>query len=605
MRKIRILAQAVRRLDMRMLLYMVRRVLRNRLVPRIPNTYQRRIARLEARLPKLSAPQTVSRGLAEAAEFYCAEYRAMMDGVAQGNICLHGKTIRFGSPSQIDWSRALPEEGDHQMWRVKLAHMGFVTPLVLEARPQERQFLPDLIESALGGQGSHGPDMTAPGAFNGFWFPYAASHRILALGSALLVGQAQGALDPRLRQALERILRQNVAFVLDNVEYELCNNHVERNLAALCLYFSYVAQVPDPIARRLEREIAYLLERTILPDGCQIERSPMYQGLSLVSLQIMAETPFLSPGLRAQISDMLDRARQAFAVLCHPDGEVALFNDAWHGEVPRWKGPAAPEGRSLLPDGGYGRLSYGQDLCLMDMGALGPRWNPGHGHADFLSLELTLAGQRVIVDPGTSRYNTGKDRARERSAAAHNGPVWLGHEPVEFLGCFKVGRMAQAFPVSKQQDLPGLEDLGGRIITGQFADAGRTVLRSVLAYPGQGYLIVDLWSDRSAPGQVSLLIPADWQATSGSSRVTLTQPGRQVVVQPLLAGPEPVAVTPSHWSCRYGHLQDAHELVLGPAQLDGAQQGQQALATWVGHDAAPDTASADLQRVLSALVAFL
>ena len=129
-----------------------------------------------------------------------------------------------------------------------------------------------------------------------------------------------------------------MAFLLDNVEHELNNNHVERNLAALCLYFSYAESVPTRIAARLERDVAHLLETTILPDGCQVERSPMYQGLSVASLAIMAETPFLSGSLRSKLQERQAAAHRAFAILSHPDGEVALFNDSWHGEAPHYHG---------------------------------------------------------------------------------------------------------------------------------------------------------------------------------------------------------------------------------------------------------------------------
>ena len=40
-------------------------------------------------------------------------------------VCLHGRTIDFGSANEIDWKHYLPDEGNHQIWRVKFGHMGF------------------------------------------------------------------------------------------------------------------------------------------------------------------------------------------------------------------------------------------------------------------------------------------------------------------------------------------------------------------------------------------------------------------------------------------------------------------------------------------------
>ncbi len=576
----------------RMAIYMVRRIARNRLAPRFAQAYRNRLAGIQASLPKLRAtPEEISPGLVAMAEFYAAEYRDMIDGAAEGRIVLQGRGVDFGSPDAIDWNRELPEEGDHQMWRIKLAHMGFLSPMITEGDVRHQAAIAAVVRSA---QASTDP--ATPGAFNAYWFPYAASHRILSLASGLLVARAKGGLPADADEALTDLLHENAAFVLDNIEHELGNNHVERNLAALCLYFSYAGNVPKTVADRLELDISRLVRATILGDGCQIERSPMYQGLSVVSLGVMAEAPFLSQGLRDFLTETHAKAQNAFAALCHPDGEVALFNDAWHHEVPRWNGPRALDGRILFEQGGYGRLAEGGDVCILDAGALGPRWNPGHGHADFLSLELSLGGARLLVDPGTSRYNTGAERARERSARAHNGPIWLDHEPVDFLGCFKVGRLAQA------QLLPA-SVLPENCIGGFFDTGPGRLVRAVQHLPGQGYLVLDLWLDAVQPGQVTWLIPALWEVTLDASdgclslRLQGAAPvsARIEVLTPLNAQITPIPAVHAH---HYGHVEPAHAIILQPRRA-GCEQ--LTLATWIGHSSAPGDVAARIVELREAM----
>ena len=580
-----ILLRAAGRLTPRMLLFMVRRIVRNRLAVKCDEVYRRRLAAIEAKLPQIGMPSSISAGLEGMAAFYCVEYREIVDDILLGRVCLHGRTIDFGAIAKIEWNYYLTDEGDHQMWLVKLAHMGFACPMLIDGGDDKNKGVATLIAGAL-----NGPDMTAPGAFSGFWFPYAASHRILSIGSGLMVARANGGLPPETDAAVADFLRLNAAFLLDNIEYELGNNHVERNLAALCLYFSYADSVPPGIAAQLERDIAHLVDRTVLPDGTQVERSPMYQGLTVASLAVMAESPFLSQGLRKLLEVKLKAVRRAFAILCHPDGQVALFNDAWHGEVPRLSGVHAPDGRSLLQHGGYGRLSQGMNLCLMDAGPIGPSWNPGHGHADFLSLEITLGGNRVIVDPGTSRYNTGADRERERSAAAHNGPIWRGHEPVEFLGCFKVGRLAEAQLVAERFLLPDT-------IAGLLRGGPGIMGRMVRHYHGQGYLVADLWTPQ-APGQVTWLIPASWKIFAKGTGFALHDivQDKHAFIAPL-SPIDSAAPIRSHWARYYGHLEDAHALCFSPKQ----SAGPQTLLTWIGHVAAPETAEEDGATLLGQL----
>ena len=572
------LGHAASRLAPKMALHMARRSLRNRLAPCFASTYVKRLQHKKLQLPTLQTPHSMASELIDTGTFYCSEYINVIDDIAEGRFTLHGRTVDFGTAAIPDWNYSFSDEGDHQMWRVKLAHMGYLAPMILHTGKKYHQTVIDLIHSA-----NQTADVTAAGAFSGFWFPYAASHRILAIGASLLIARQNNTVPPDLDSEIVDFLRTNVAFVLDNIEYELFNNHMERNLAALCLYFSYVDVVPVKIATKLQRDITQLIDKTILKDGCQIERSPMYQGLSVISLGIMAAAPFLSDELRARLRDHLAKSKRAFAILCGPDGEIALFNDAWHGEVPRWNGPPAPDGRSLLPQGGYGRLSQGQDLCLLDAGAMGPRWNPGHGHADFLSVELTLSGQRLAVDPGTSRYNTGPDRARERAAYSHNGPIWQGHEPVNFLGCFKVGKLAEAHLIDEDQ-------LPKDTVAGVFTSGCGTVGRMVRHFPGDGFLIADLWDASHTAGQVTWLIPAEWNPVqTGESAVQLRHSdGHRAQLVPLIfadTGP----LTPSHWAHHYGHLDSAYNFTAPPKRHLNAQR----LLTWIGHKAPPRGAVTD------------
>lgn len=581
-----ILARAASRLSPVMALYMMRRLIRNKLAVKMPSYYLSRLAKVRDQTPELQPTKKISPGLKEIADFYCAEYGDQIDNILEGSARLHGREIDFGAPGAIDWKREVPEEGNHQMWRVKLGHMGFFCPMLINGGSAHHRAVAEMIRSFR-----QTTSVTDPGAFNAYWFPYGASHRILALTSGFLVARARGDLPKDIEMEIISFLQENVAFLLDNVEHELCNNHVERNLAALCLYFNHVETVPADISARLEREIAHLIDKTILADGSQIERSPMYQGLSIASLAVLAETPYLSDQLKQKLHQKHQLARNAFAILCHPDGKVALFNDSWHHEVPDWTGEPAPDGRSLLPDGGYARLSQQQDMCLLDAGAIGPAWNPAHGHADFLATEITLSGQRLIVDPGTSRYNTGPVRSRERSTAAHNGPVWKDHEPVSFLGCFKVGRMAEA-------NLLPIEDLLPDTIGGYLKSGPGTVGRIVRHYPRQGFLVADIWSSTETEGRVNWLIPRHWMMSDVAEKLELRHQNKstKAVFEVHISDGAP-DISTSYWACNYGQQDVAHEV-----RLKALKRGvSQVMLCWVGHEKAHPVIRKDGEEMLSTL----
>lgn len=571
--RISALLHALGRLTPHMARHMVRRALRNRLAPRCPARYRTRLRRIEKTVPPPRRPKAaLPPGLIAVADHYRALYGKAVDDAAHGHFRFYGRTAAFGDPASIDWTHRPPGAGDSGMWAIKLAHMGVLCPMLADGTPAQHRAARTMIEGA-----ARCCAPTDPGAFHGFWFPYAVSHRVLALTSGLMIARAGGGPDPDTDRAASGFLRAAVAFLLDNVEHELGNNHVERNLAALCLYFSHTDTVPPALVRRLERDVAHLLRTTVLDDGCQAERAPMYQELSVVALGAFAEAPFLSQTLRRLAARKASAAARAFAMLCHADGEPALFNDGWHGEVPRWTGPPPPGGLCLLPRGGYARLSSGTDLCLMDAGPPGPRANPGHGHADFLSLEIDLAGHRVIVDPGTSDYRDGSVRNHERSAAAHNGPCYRRVEPLRFPGPFKVGRLVRA-ELSETTDLPDLA-IAGRLIM----RAGR-LGRLVECLPGQGFLIADLWSAPAPGGQVGWLVPGNWALRAEAGALHLSRPGAQAILSPLLPGAAPPAVTPAQYACRYGRREAAHRITLNAQRTP---TGQQALLCWIGHGPPP------------------
>jgi uncharacterized heparinase superfamily protein len=147
-------------------------------------------------------------------------------------------------------------------------------------------------------------------------------------------------------------------------------------------------------------------------------------------------------------------------VVSHPDGRIALCNDsaidgcATLAELLTYAAAlnvTAPDpvqqGVTLLRESGYARLSSGSLVVIADVGSVGPDHLPGHAHADTLSFELSLSGQRFVVDSGTSTYENNPERHRQRGSRAHNTIVIDGRDSSEVWSAFRVGRRARTFGV--------------------------------------------------------------------------------------------------------------------------------------------------------------
>jgi uncharacterized heparinase superfamily protein len=93
----------------------------------------------------------------------------------------------------------------------------------------------------------------------------------------------------------------------------------------------------------------------------------------------------------------------------------------------------------------------------MDVAPVGPDYLPGHAHADTLSFELSLFGQRVIVNGGTSQYGQGPERDRERGTPAHSTVTVDGENSSEVWAGFRVARRARPFDLSVTEGAGGAE----------------------------------------------------------------------------------------------------------------------------------------------------
>lgn len=553
----------------RQLLYHARRLLRNALAHRFPSAYSRIIDWRAVRLPSISLAQASAlrgEGLAaRVCQFYQLEYEASVDRTREGEIELFGVSVDYGSLAAIDWNQTVPQESDFHLWRQKLAHMGFLSPLLVSGDPSSTRLARDTVDAFAANSSFARKD-----CFSSYWFPYSASHRVLALTSAAVARRGTVPDDSEDLLRMAEFIRRNVAFVLLNVEHELRNNHVERNLAAICFYFTLAGPPSGRLRRRLDREVGRVLRELVLGDGFMAERSAMYQGYTVMALDIFASSDWLSSSVRASADTLLARAREAWRIMSHPDGEIALFNDAWIGEVPQPHqvlGGSATCGSHWLREAGYVRMQRATHFAIFDIGEIGPDWNPGHGHADFLALEVDVAEKRFLVDPGTSQYSTGARRSFERSAAGHNGPAVAGDEPVEYFGCFRVGRMRSPHNVrvrlgpSEDKASASLELPSGCIVT-------RTV-----AITGERIEVLDSWKGLREQGTVTLTVPVEWIAELMDSRTMLFKQGvaraRLTVTQGSI-----LDLGRGDWTDRYLDSREASLVSLAP-QVD--ERGRAAL----------------------------
>lgn len=260
----------------------------------------------------------------------------------------------------------------------------------------------------------------------------------------------------------------------DRSRFSSANNHLVGELAGLAVVAMLFPELPG--ARQWEQQAMSALSveagLQILPDGVGAEQAVGYQiftaELLMIVVALLCQRDGRAP---AALLSALQRSADYLAVLvdaADPDprygdddegfalrlgaepvrtvrdhlGAVAALtgsdaarqygNRTWTAEWldairPRTSSP--PECNSSLetvgqhhyaPDGGLVVLRRDDRRVLMDVGPLGYLSIAAHGHADALSVTVSLDGQDIIGDPGAASYYGHPDwRRAHRSTRVH------------------------------------------------------------------------------------------------------------------------------------------------------------------------------------------
>jgi uncharacterized heparinase superfamily protein len=354
-----------------------------------------------------------------------------------------GWQVRFlNEVGEIAWPQQWNDAGRPKLWLYNLHYFDDLCAADGDARRElQRKLIARWIAE------------NPPPRGNG-WEPYPVSLRIVNWIKWHLAGEwvDQSILDSLAMQA---------RWLEEHVEWHLLGNHILANAKALVfagLFFS------GPEADRwLEQGMALLkreLPEQILADGAHFELSPMYHAIILEDMLDLINVAryygCADRGPLAELPDIAQRTRHWLAAMTHPDGEPAFFNDAAFGiaasrteleaYAERLRLPPVMElgeGVHHLASSGYVRVNRGAIAAILDVGAIGPDYLLGHAHADTLSFELSNGGERVIVNGGTSTYEPGPERERQRATAAHSTVEIDDADSSEVWASFRVARRAR------------------------------------------------------------------------------------------------------------------------------------------------------------------
>lgn len=286
-------------------------------------------------------------------------------------------------------------------------------------------------------------------------------------------------LDAHDNEMILSSLIQQGQWLEKHIEYHLMGNHLFKNAKALI--FLGRAFAGKDAARWFEKGLKMItnqLDEQILEDGGHFERSPMYHAMILEDcidlINILNQEIYTNghdtledePGpLVTLLKDKAAKMATYLLTMTHPDGRISLFNDAAFGIEQEPKAlvsyyekviqqPVKSNSKQLiaLPFAGYYVLSPNSlDRMIIDCGDLGPEYQPGHGHCDALSFELSANGHRVVVDSGCMTYLDSGIREYNRGTIGHNTVMIDDKNQSEIWRSHRCGRRARPLHVTCYQ----------------------------------------------------------------------------------------------------------------------------------------------------------
>ncbi|MEE8057519.1 MAG: alginate lyase family protein [Pseudomonadales bacterium] len=342
------------------------------------------------------------------------------------------------SLQNLDWC---PEDVS-RLWRYNLHYFDYLR----EAARSDDEKL-QLLESWV----ANNPQGSQPG-----WEPFTASLRIV--NWVFYLQHCPRAQTLIIMQSLYT----QVLWLEKNDERHILANHYFENLKALTFAGAFFSG--EDATRWLTvgtQGMKQQLKEQTLADGGHYERSPQYHALMLenyLDLYNLSSNNacFSSLAIIDSIKQTAVEGLRFLEGIVFPDQKLPLFNDSTFGVAPELAAlneyaealavDRLPQSANSLihfeSSGLYGYRS-GSDMVIIDCGDIGPSYQPGHTHCDFLSYELMFGGQRLVVDTGVYEYEPGEMRHYVRSTKAHNTIAVDGDEQSEIWGEFRVARRAQ------------------------------------------------------------------------------------------------------------------------------------------------------------------
>lgn len=253
-------------------------------------------------------------------------------------------------------------------------------------------------------------------------------------------------------EIIDKTLYNHFYILLENLEYHLLGNHLLENAFSL-LFGAYYFQ-KEKFYFKSKKILISELEEQILNDGGHFELSPMYHQIILYRIldcmQLIKTNKWKNDELLAHLEESASKMISWLSEVTFQNGDIPFVNDSIHNIAPSsrelfsYANKLGVNNKKIrLSDSGYRKYTNNKFELFVDVGKVGPSYQPGHAHSDTFSFILYVKNKPVFVDTGVSTYEKNQIRQTERETSAHNTIVINNEDQTQVWGGFRVAKRAQ------------------------------------------------------------------------------------------------------------------------------------------------------------------
>lgn len=254
-------------------------------------------------------------------------------------------------------------------------------------------------------------------------------------------------------ELIDRTLYSHYYILFENLEYHLLGNHLLENAFSL-LFGAYYFQ-DEKLYKKSKSLLISELNEQVLKDGSHFELSPMYH--QIILSRLLDSIQLIKLNYKWKKNDFILFLQQKASLMIawlsnitYKNGNIPMVNDATYNIAPHSKELFSyakflkiNSQHISLSDSGYRKINLKNYELFIDIGNIGPKYQPGHAHSDTFNFELVKEGNPVFVDTGISTYEKDLKRHEQRSTQSHN-TVKIGSEnQTQVWDGFRVAKRAK------------------------------------------------------------------------------------------------------------------------------------------------------------------